>query len=71
MSDNKVVNLALVASGDPSEVAKAVGELRTRLPGMIEYQRIMARLQREAYLAYLAEGFTPKQALDLAKEVRP
>lgn len=71
MPRNNVVNLELVASGDPGELAKAVAEMRQRLPALIEFQRIMARVQREAYLAYIAEGFTQKQALELVKGMKP
>lgn len=64
-------DLSLVAQGDPDSVAAAVSELRGRLPAMIEYQKVMARLQRETYEAYLREGFTPKQALELVKDIKP
>lgn len=69
MADKTVVNL--VKSGDPSKLDAAVAEMRERLPGMIEYQRIIAKLQRETYLACIKEGFTDKQALELAKFARP
>lgn len=64
-------DLSLVAQGNPDAVAAAVSEMRGRLPAMIEYERIMAKLQREAYLARLDAGFTPKQALELVKEIKP
>lgn len=67
-TDRKVVSLV---PGKPDKLAAAVAELRDRAPGVIEYNRIMAKVQREAYLAYVAEGFTPKQALELCKAVRP
>jgi len=70
MPNDNVVNLALVAQGDPSELAKAVAEMRTRMPALLEYRRILAKVQREAYLAYLAEGFTAEQAIELAKDAR-
>lgn len=31
----------------------------------------MRALQRETYEAYLREGFTPRQALELVKEIKP
>lgn len=68
-NDRKVVHLA--NSGKPDKLAAAVAELRGLLPGQIEYQRIMAKLQREAYQAYITEGFSPEQALELCKSVRP
>lgn len=66
--DGKVVALV---PGKPDTLASAVAEMRDRMPGMIEYNRIMAKVQREAYLAYVAEGFTPKQALELCKSAKP
>lgn len=69
MADNpKVVNLA---DTKRDKLSADVAELRGLLPARIEYQRIMAKLQREAYLAYVAEGFTPAQALTLCKELKP
>lgn len=70
MADKKNV-VSLVAKGDPDAVSLAVSEMRDRLPGMIEYNRVMAKLQRETYLAYIDQGFTPKQALELVKDIRP
>ena len=67
--DNRVVSIA--TAGKPDELAAAVAELRARLPGRIEYQRIMAKLQRAAYDAYIEQGFTPKQALELVKDLKP
>lgn len=66
---NNIVSLA--KSGEPDELASAVGELRQRMPGMIEYNRIMAKVQRDAYLAYVEQGFTAKQALELCKTLKP
>lgn len=38
---------------------------------MIEFEKILAKLQREAYLARLGAGFTPpKQALELVKGIK-
>lgn len=61
----------LVKSGDQDKIAAAVAELRRLLPARIEYQRVMARLQREAYDAYIAEGFDEWQALELCKDLKP
>jgi hypothetical protein len=70
MADDRNV-LKLAASGKPDKLAADVAELRSLLPARIEYQKVMAKLQREAYDAYLAEGFTPAQALELVKELKP
>lgn len=67
--DRKVVSLA--TSGKPDKLAADVAELRDLLPARIEYQKVMAKLQREAYLAYIDAGFTPKQALELVKDLKP
>lgn len=65
--DNRVVSLV---KSDPDALAAAVAELVRKMPGMIEYQKVVARLQRSAYLAYLEEGFTAAQALELVKGIR-
>lgn len=61
----------LVKSGEPDKIAAAVAELHRLLPARIEYQRVMARLQREAFDAYIAEGFNEWQALELVKALKP
>lgn len=66
--NDRVVSLASHAK--PDELLAAVAQLRDRLPGMLEYQRIMAKVKREAFVAYLEAGFTDAQALDLVKEIR-
>lgn len=70
MADDRNV-LHLAATGQPDKMAADVAELRTLLPARIEYQKVMAKLQREAYLAYIEQGFTKSEALELCKEVRP
>ena len=63
-NDRKVISLV---PGKPDTLSSAIAEMRDRMPGVIEYNRIIARVQRQAYLAYIEEGFTPKQALELCK----
>lgn len=63
--------LELVKSGEPDKLAAAVAELRRLMPARVEYHRIMARMQREAFEAYVAEGFTETQALELVKHLKP
>lgn len=67
--DNRVVSI--VSTGVPDKLAENVAELRRLLPARIEYQKVMAKLQREAYLAYIEQGFTKAEALELVKELKP
>lgn len=48
-----------------NEVAAAGESIRRNLDDLIENQRTLAKLRRAAYLAYLDEGFTETQALEL------
>lgn len=69
MAKDNVVEL--VKSGDPDKVAAAVAEMRRLMPARIAYQKMMAKLQREAFEAYVAEGFSEAQALELVKSLKP
>jgi hypothetical protein len=62
--------LQLVRSGAADEGAQAVAELRRAIPALQEYNRLIASVQRNAYVAYIKEGFTPAQALELCKAMR-
>lgn len=68
-SDRKVANLELVRKGDPDELARAIAEMRERLPALIEHQKLLAKMQREAYLSYIEVGFTHRDALELCKTI--
>lgn len=48
-----------------NEVAAAGDHIRRHLDELIENQRVIAKIRRAAYLAYIAEGFTEAQALEL------
>jgi hypothetical protein len=48
-----------------NEVAAAGDHIRRHLDELIENQRVIAKIRRAAYLAYVAEGFTEAQALEL------
>lgn len=63
----KVVDLPRV-EGD--KLAGAVDEFRRKLPAMIEHHKLLARLQRAAFVNYVREGFTEDQALELVKGIR-
>lgn len=67
--DRKVANLELVRKCDPDELAKALAEMRDRLPTLIEHQKLLAKMQREAYLSYIEVGFTHRDALELCKTI--
>lgn len=62
--------VSLLSDFQKDDKAAALDDLRRSMPQMIEFQRAMAKLQREAYLAYVKEGFTPKQAIELVKAIR-
>jgi hypothetical protein len=44
-----------------------VEKLRRVLPLLIENNKLVAKMRRAAYEAYIAEGFTEAQALQLCK----
>lgn len=52
---------------DPDALAADVERFRRNLGSMIEHGKLMAKMKRAWYLAYVAEGFTPKEALDLIR----
>ncbi len=62
--------VSLLADFKKDDKAAALEEMRRSMPAMLEYQRAMAKLQREAYVAYIKEGFTAKQAIELCKAIR-
>lgn len=68
MADDKRV-LNLVPGLEPDSMSAGVEEFRRKLATMIEHRKLMAKLQHAAYVAYLAEGFTAKQAMDLVKNM--
>jgi hypothetical protein len=45
----------------------AISNTRRNLPALFEHVQMQAKLRRVAYLAYLEEGFTEAQALELCK----
>lgn len=64
MSDEKdeaEIDRGLVA------IAQNVRRLRLALPAMIELAGLEAKIRRTKYEAYIANGFTPEQALELTK----
>jgi len=49
----------------PDQLAADSEKLARHADLLIEQQRVVARIRRAAYLAYLAEGFDEAQALQL------
>lgn len=62
MSDLKVLNI-----GDKDEMIASLEKLKRNLPNIIEAMQLSAKIRRSAYLAFVAEGFTEEQALELVK----
>jgi hypothetical protein len=69
MADD-AAGLTLVKLPDQkNEVAAAGDHIRRHLEELIENQKTIAKIRRAAFLAYVAEGFTEAQALDLCWRV--
>lgn len=64
MSDDgpKLINLP-----DRNELKAAGDAIARQLPDMIKNAVMIAKLRRAYYKAYIAEGFTEAQALELTK----
>jgi len=54
---------------DVDKLRRAMTELRTLLPAVLEHQIIMAQVTRARYNALIKEGFTEAQAIELCKQV--
>jgi chromosome segregation ATPase len=53
--------------GKTDEFKAAIEHLKRQMDSAIEYATLKAHLQRAAYNAYMKEGFTPAEALELCK----
>ena len=62
---NKIIGLPVA----PNQILAMVEELRRDMDAQIELVRLVAKLNRAAYKAYIAEGFTPAEALKLCKNI--
>lgn len=51
----------------PEQMKKLLAESLEMVPLMVEFSNIEAKQKRAMYLAYLAEGFTEQQAIDLCR----
>lgn len=58
----------LVQLGTKDELAGVIEKLRRNLENQIELGRLLAKVRRANYLAYVAEGFTDQQALELCQK---
>ena len=57
----------LVTMPERSELKAASSALQRQLPDMIKNAVMIAKLRRAYFNAYVAEGFTEAQALELSK----
>lgn len=68
MTDDKDGGPTLVKMPEiKNEIAAAGDHIRRHLVALIENQKAVAKIRRAAYLAYVEEGFTEAQALELCK----
>ena len=58
-----------VEFGDRDKVVAAIEQLKRALPAMLEYQISVSKIIRARYLALVAEGFLPSEALAIVKEM--
>lgn len=65
MKDKSPVQL--VHDKAPDALAVALANMKGNLPSLIEFHKLMAKIQRARYLAYIENGFSPKDALELCK----
>lgn len=63
-------NVRVLTREETSALAAAVEQLKRDHDLILAHHRQLAKIQRAAYLAYVREGFTPKQALEMTKEMR-
>jgi len=52
----------------PDEMAQALRDIKKNMSTLIEYQAVMATLRFSCYEYCIKAGFTPDQALELAKK---
>lgn len=63
-------NVRVLTREETSALAAAVEQMKRDRDLIIAHHRELAAIQRQAYLAYTREGFTPAQALELVKAIR-
>jgi hypothetical protein len=57
--------VSVLPPSERSGFAKRVEEIKRDMDYQLEFVVVQARVRRKAYLAYIDEGFTPAQALEL------
>jgi hypothetical protein len=50
-----------------ADYQKLLADMRQRMPQLIEFEVLKAKLVRERFLALRSAGFTDQQALDIVK----
>jgi len=55
--------------GKPDKTKELIRLLKESMSDQIELYSLTAKLQRAKYLALVAEGFLPNEALELAKTI--
>jgi hypothetical protein len=65
MADERSGPTVVPLPAQKNEVAAAGDNIRRHLDDLIENQRAIAKIRRAAFLAYVQEGFTDAQALEL------
>ena len=53
----------------PDKMTEAVEAMKRSMDATLDYQILVAKIRRKAYLAHIDEGFTPEQALELVKKL--
>ena len=51
----------------PSDMRSAIDILTRDLPLLIEHSKLIAKIRKSSYDAYIDEGFAPNEALELCK----
>ena len=67
MKDSNGDGPTIVTFGDRDALKGDIDSFRRKVPALIEYAALQAKVRRASYLAHLAEGFTEAQALELCK----
>jgi hypothetical protein len=57
----------IVELGVSNPLQGDIESFRRKIPVLIEYAQLQAKLRRASYLAHVEAGFTEVQALDLCK----
>ena len=60
--------ISLLPTGDKNELAANLEQVKRNLPFMLEYSRIKAQLAKADFDAYVKQGFSEEQALELCKK---